>query len=65
MSDSGNDPTPIAHYGIRRETDDAVLFKIEDGLLGETVWIPKSQILDQNDDLFEIPEWLAIERGLV
>lgn len=45
------------------ETDKACLFAIGD----EEVWIPKSQIQDwfPSDNVFSIPEWLAIEKGLV
>lgn len=53
---------------VRRETDKAILCVIDD----EKVWIPKSQIgedsavteLGDSGEL-EIPEWLAIEKGLV
>ncbi len=52
-----------------RPNEDAVL--VSDG--DQDVWIPRSQIKDQEDDDLEegedtsiwIPEWLAINKGLV
>lgn len=49
-------------------TDDAILFDFD----GEEIWIPRSQILDEDFDddgskkhgSIEIPEWLAEDRGL-
>jgi hypothetical protein len=39
---------------------------------GEPAWIPRSQIVDESDDIvkgaslsIEIPEWLAVSKGLV
>lgn len=46
---------------IRHETDAAVL--IEDG--ENKVWLPKSQVQDNNDGTFTIPEWLAVEKEMV
>jgi len=45
------------------ETDRAKLFYID----GSKVWIPKSQIIDEDSDesTVTIPEWLAIEKELV
>lgn len=45
---------------IVRETDRAWLLDIE----GEEVWLPKSQVKDNGDGTFTVPEWLAMERGL-
>jgi len=52
---------------VRRETDAAL--QVYDGR--NEVWIPKSQIEDQCEDrdgkitsIF-IPEWLALEKGLI
>ena len=46
------------------ETDLAILLDSD----GEEVWIPKSQIKDEYEEdgllCLEIPEWLAIEKGL-
>ncbi len=51
---------------IQRRTTRAILFS--DGIMEE--WLPTSQVLDIRDTdgglvEVEIPEWLAIERGLV
>jgi len=54
---------------IKVETDDALM--INAGFDKDT-WIPKSQILDYSDDYklgdtieIEIPEWLALDKGLI
>lgn len=52
---------PIDIDGVVRESDKAKLFKTSEG----EVWIPKSQIVDEGDDVITIPEWLAVEKGLV
>ena len=31
----------------------------------EEVWLPKSQISDNMDGTFTLPEWLAQEKGLI
>ena len=43
------------------ETDVAILWF--DG--SKKVWIPKSQIEDEGKDFILIPEWLALEKGLI
>ena len=55
------------------ETDKAMLVKVATaGDEPEEVWIPMSQILDEERDtktgqilMLEIPEWLAIQKGIV
>jgi len=45
-----------------KETEIAWLVKIDK----EEIWFPKSQCeLDEDDKKVEVPEWLAIEKGLV
>ena len=52
------------------ETDEAILIEDEND---NQVWIPKSQIANWEEDMYEkhddfeieIPEWLAIEKELV
>lgn len=46
---------------IVRETEFAWLLEI----YGEEIWFPKSQVEDNEDGTFAIPEWLAQERGLM
>jgi hypothetical protein len=58
---------------LRHETDKAYL--IFDGRIeikkGDTVksevrtWVPKSQVEFDNDKTFTMPEWLALEKGLI
>ena len=43
------------------ETDKAI--RLFDGK--KTKWIPKSQVEDNGDGTFTMPEWLAIEKGFV
>ena len=57
-----NHTTEISYDEIEHETDEAVMFEI-DNLL---VWLPKSQIeFDRDEKTIELPEWLAVEKGLV
>lgn len=46
---------------LRHETENA--FQIFDGT--EVVWLPKSQVEDNGDGTFAMPEWLAKEKGLI
>lgn len=63
---SGNDEIEIACI-IERETD--MEYLISDG--DRSVWIQKSQVIDEDIDSKEtggtitIPEWLAFEKGLI
>ncbi len=43
------------------ETEKA--FRLFDGT--KTEWVPKSQVEDNDDGTFTMPEWLAIEKGFV
>jgi hypothetical protein len=46
---------------IRRETEKAwLLFDGE-----REVWVPKSQVEDNGDGTFAMPEWLAIAKELI
>lgn len=44
-----------------RQTEKALL--ISDGVT--EAWVPKSQVEDNRDGTFTMPEWLAKERGLI
>jgi hypothetical protein len=50
---------------VLTETNKAVLVKIDE----DELWLPKSQIeLDENSNgvsVVQLPEWLAIDKGLV
>jgi hypothetical protein len=46
---------------IRRETDKAWL--LFDGT--KEAWVPKSQVEDNKDGTFTMPEWLAKDKGFV
>lgn len=43
------------------ETDLAILLKIE----GEEHWIARSKLTDDGGGWYTIPEWLAIDNGIV
>ncbi len=38
-------------------------FRLFDGV--KTEWVPKSQVEDNGDGTFTMPEWLAVEKGFV
>lgn len=46
---------------IVRETASAFLLDHGDG----EAWVPKSQVENNHDGTFTMPEWLATERGMV
>lgn len=46
---------------IQGETDKA--FRLFDG--SKTEWVPKSQVEDNKDGTFTMPEWLAKEKGFI
>ena len=46
---------------IRGETDKA--FRLYDGKTTE--WVPKSQVEDNKDGTFTMPEWLANDKGFL
>lgn len=46
---------------IRAETD--LAWRLHDGV--ETEWVPKSQVEDNGDGTFTMPEWLATEKGFL
>ena len=58
---SNTDDVTIDFDELKHETDSAVLVEID----GEDIWIPKSQITTMSDFDLDIPEWLAIEKGLI
>ena len=45
----------------RHETESAIL--IFDGV--RAVWLPKSQVEENDDNTFTMPEWLAQEKELI
>lgn len=45
----------------RAETEKA--FQIFDGKI--TAWVPKSQVEDNGDGTFAMPEWLAKDKGFI
>ena len=46
---------------IKGETDRA--WRLFDGT--KTEWVPKSQVEDNGDGTFTMPEWLAKEKGFI
>lgn len=46
---------------LKGETDKA--YRIFDG--SRTEWVPKSQVEDNGDGTYTMPEWLAQEKGFI
>lgn len=46
---------------LRKETEKA--FLIFDGK--KAAWVPKSLVEDNGDGTFTMPEWLALDKGLI
>jgi len=57
---STDDLAYVDHDGLLRESEKAKLFSIDN----EEIWIPKSQLVDEGDEVIAIPRWLAEEKGL-
>lgn len=52
------------HGAVNGETEKAWRFKPMDSY--EYFWLPKSQVeWDEHDSTMTIPEWLALEKGLI
>ena len=47
---------------LNRETEHAIL--VDHGG-HEKVWLPKSLVEDNRDGTFTMPEWLALDKGLI
>lgn len=45
------------------EVETAKAWKLTDGVRSE--WVPKSQVEDNGDGTFTMPEWLAKEKGFI
>jgi len=58
----------VFHLGIVKETEKAKLFKLGEGDDDTKVWVPISQISEEEGDsdggAFWIPKWLAEEKEL-
>jgi hypothetical protein len=49
-----------------RETKHAHFIIFEEGILGVSCFVPKSQVqIDEKRKVVTMPEWLATEKGLV
>jgi hypothetical protein len=46
---------------VKGETDKA--FRLFDG--AKTEWVPKSQVEQNDDGTFTMPEWLAMDKGFI
>lgn len=47
---------------VRHRTDSAYLLDVGGNA---PVWVPKSQVEDNGDGTFTMPEWLAMEKGMI
>ena len=68
MSRTDDEPVEIEYEEIVNETPAAYCFRVPT-YKDETrdMWIPKSQLMDHDQAActFEVPEWLARDRGMV
>lgn len=63
MSNIDEEYPDFEYKEIKKQTHSAYLFLLKDN---SEVWIPKSQIeLDEVDKIFNIPYWLAEEKGMI
>ena len=46
---------------LRHETEKA--FLLHDG--SKEAWVPKTQVENNNDGTFSMPEWLAMDKGFI
>lgn len=51
----------IAHDGVKVDRPLSKCFAMAEG----DIWIPKSQIINEGENTVTIPEWLAVQKGLV
>ena len=49
-------------FTVAHETDAAYLLDIG---ASEKVWVPKSQVEIYDDGTMTLPEWLAMEKGII
>lgn len=61
MSRTGKSNLVDIEAELQHETDMAFLLNAE----GVQVWVPKSLVENNEDGTFTLPEWLAMEKGLV
>ena len=63
MSRGDDNLVTIDYDEIVTDTDDAILIRV--GL--EDIWIPRSQISNHDEvaNEMDIPEWLALNEGLI
>jgi len=50
----------LDHEGKVRESEKAALFNIH----GEEIWVPKSVIDDENEEIVAVKKWWADKNGL-
>ncbi len=57
-----NEPVEIPHDGVILDEKQykSILFSIG----GEEIWLPRVEIVEQDDDTVTIPQWLARDREI-
>lgn len=68
MSNTDGDPVEIEYEEVVATSQAAICFRVPTyGDETREMWIPKSQLIDHNEEActFEVPEWLARDRGMV
>lgn len=61
MSDNTRERVIDIAAEVRGESEKAI--RLHDG--DKTEWVPKSQVEDNGDGTFTMPEWLAKEKGFI
>lgn len=61
MPVSGSSDLVNIEAKIKAETEKAIL--LYDGSV--TAWVPKSQVEDNGDGTFDMPEFLAMDKGFI
>lgn len=67
LDEEDKEPEEIPFVRILRETSKAYRIRFDENFpLPKDEWIPKSQVtIDEDEEIVLMPEWLAIEKGLI
>jgi hypothetical protein len=62
MTRSRNDDPVVINASQIHETEAGVLLLTDDD---KEVWFPKSQLVQISDNEWQMPEWLAMDKGVI
>jgi hypothetical protein len=63
LSDQGAQKVRLCDISAEIRVETARAWMVTDGT--QEVWLPKSQAEHNGDGTFTLPEWLAMEKGLI